>query len=138
MNRSAPYSIYDMTIIKIAAAVIVCSVAVLILRRTVPETSLIVQLAGIAAVALMIVQSVSALSKGAQELLDGAVEDGYIRLLLKALGTALAAKTGSDICNDSGNTALAGVVELAGKVLVIMMCMSMLRTVVSFAGGMLK
>lgn len=127
-----------MGIIKITAAVIVCSVAALILRRTLPETSLLVQLAGVAAVALMIVQSISAVSSGARDLLNGAVEDGYIKLLLKALGTALAAKTGADICNDSGNTALAGVVELAGKVLVIMICMSMLRTVVSFTGGMLK
>ena len=100
-----------MGIIKITAAVIVCSVAA---------------------------QSISAVSSGARDLLNGAVEDGYIKLLLKALGTALAAKTGADICNDSGNTALAGVVELAGKVLVIMICMSMLRTVVSFTGGMLK
>ena len=49
-------------------------------------------------------------------LLEAGVGREYLSVLLKALGTALAAQFTADACRDAGNSAAASKVEFAGKV----------------------
>ena len=47
------------------------------------------------------------------------VDTGYIGTLLKILGIAYAAQFGAQICTDAGESAIAGKVELFGRVLIL-------------------
>lgn len=47
------------------------------------------------------------------------VESGYIGILLKIIGIAYAAQFGAQVCADAGETAIAGKVELCGRILIL-------------------
>ncbi len=48
------------------------------------------------------------------------VDTGYIGLLLKIIGIAYLAQFGAQICTDAGETAVAGKVELFGRVMILL------------------
>lgn len=126
--------------VKICAIGVVCAVICLIIRQLRPETEPFVQLGGLAVIGIMLLGSVKKLLLAAQELLSRfeLFDVEYLELLIKVLGIAVIAKIGTDICTDSGNTALASVVELAGKVTILLMCFSLIGTVTELAGGLLS
>ena len=47
-------------------------------------------------------------------------------------------KIGSDICKDSANSALATIVELVGKTVILAMCLSLIKTLAEISKGLLK
>ena len=47
------------------------------------------------------------------------VDSGYIGVLLKIIGIAYAAQFGAQICADAGESAIAGKVELCGRVFIL-------------------
>jgi stage III sporulation protein AD len=50
-------------------------------------------------------------------------------LLIKALGIGYLCRFASDLCRDAGETALAGYVELAGKVMIVVLSFPLLEQV---------
>lgn len=66
------------------------------------------------------------------------VSDGYLAILIKILSIAVITKLGADICSDSSNSALATVVELTGKTVILVMCLSLIKTLVTLAKGLLE
>ena len=44
----------------------------------------------------------------------------------------------SDICKDSANSALATVVELVGKAVILAMCLSLIKTLAEISKGLLE
>ena len=59
-------------------------------------------------------------------------------LLLRGLGVALLTQVCSDLCRQSGEAALAGGVELAGKAEILLLCLPQLRSLVETAGALLS
>ena len=57
---------------------------------------------------------------------------------MKILGIAVVTKIGADICTDSSNSALATVVELVGKAIILAMCLSLIKTLAELAKGLLE
>lgn len=47
-----------------------------------------------------------------------ALNDGYIKLIIKIIGVSYLVRFAADICNDSGETAMANKAELIGKLLI--------------------
>ncbi len=54
----------------------------------------------------------------------------YLALLLKVLGIAYLATLGAEVARDAGEGALAGKVELAGKVLILVLAVPVLTAIV--------
>ena len=91
------------------------------------------------AVLIGAVSIISAVIEYSQQLIESPyLQSGYINVLFKAVGVAVTAKIGADICRDSGNSALASAVELAGKAAIILLSMPMLKTLADAAAGLLK
>ncbi len=126
-------------IIKIAVAGIVCAILCVILRQYRPDISVILQIAGIIAITVASVTFFVELKSEANELtaFSSLVEDSYIKLLIKVLSIAIITKLAVDICNDTGNSALASGVELIGKVIILAMCMPLLKVLAEIAEGLL-
>lgn len=63
----------------------------------------------------------------------------YIKLLIKIIGITYLAEISSDLCKDAGANALAGQIELFGKLSILGLCMpiitALLETVDYFLGG---
>lgn len=128
-----------MEVFKIVATGIICAVAVVIVRQYRPDIAPLIQMAGIIVMTVAItgfLKNVLSEVSGIFSATD-VISDGYLELLIKILGVAIVTKIGSDICSDSGNSALATNVELAGKVLILLMCLSLLKTIAALAGGLL-
>ncbi len=128
-----------MDVIKILAVAIVGCVATVILNQYRPEFSLLLKLGiiGIAiSVSLVSFADVSvAVSDFADEL---KINNEYILLLIKALLVSIACGVVSDICSDSGNKALSGVVELVGRLAVMLLSLPLLGSLMQLAKELIK
>ncbi len=66
------------------------------------------------------------------------VDSGYIGVLLKIIGIAYAAQFGAQICSDAGESAIAGKVELCGRVLILAAALPVVVTTLGTAIGALN
>lgn len=62
----------------------------------------------------------------------------YIKLMLKALGIVLIAQVVTDICRDCGEGAIANMVEIGAKIIVVSMMIPLFNSVISIVTGLLK
>ena len=61
----------------------------------------------------------------------------YITLLLKALGIAILSDVCANLCRESGEGAIAGGVELVGKVEILLLCVPLMEQVLALARALL-
>jgi stage III sporulation protein AD len=129
-----------MEVFRIVVIGIVCAILTVVVRQYRPDIAPFIQMAGIIVMSALIIGFLKDILTSVNGLFSTAdvINDGYLTLLTKVLGIAIVTKIGSDICSDSGNAALATNVELAGKVLILMLCMSLLKTIASLASGLLR
>lgn len=62
----------------------------------------------------------------------------YTKTLVKALGICYLVELASDSCRDAGQTAIAGKVELVGRVAVLLLALPMFQNLADMALGLLK
>lgn len=120
-----------MNILSVVCIGVAASMLVLVLKDR-PETGVVIAMAagviiissslGIISEIFDAVNSISALA---------ALDGGYIRTVLKASGIAIAVTVCSSICRDSGQTAIAGVVEIAGRAAIIGVALPVINTLFS-------
>ena len=129
-----------MEIIKFALVGIICAVLVVVVRQQRPELAVIVQLAGIAVLAILSIEYLKNIFAETDGLFSEVefLNDGYLELLVKILWIAAVTKIGSDICKDSANSALPTIVELVGKTVILAMCLSLIKTLAEISKGLLK
>lgn len=122
-------------------AVLAVSVCIMsaIIKQNRPEYAPIVEIAAVAALA-------AAVMKIAEDVLEGLAliselsqtGNECITLLIKALGVATVAQMAGDICRDTGNSALAGVTELVGKLTVIAFALPLIKSAVALAAELIN
>ena len=56
----------------------------------------------------------------------GTVQREWLKQLIKAVGICCMAKFGADICRDAGEIAMAGYVELTGRILIVWLALPLL------------
>ena len=102
-------------IVKVAVICIVVALTALLLQRDTPEIGLLLTLSAVVVVMLF------ALSfyEEAAELMDALLEESGLSgtlffPILKIIAISLVTKLGGDVCKDSGQSALADLVDLAG------------------------
>lgn len=129
-----------MEIIKFAAIGIICAVLTVIVKQYRPELAVIVQLGGITVLAIFAVEYLQKIFAEAEGFLSGVslIDDGYVKLLVKVLGIAIITKLGADICSENSSSALASVVELTGKAVILAMCLSLIKTLAELAKGLIE
>lgn len=129
-----------MELFKFALVGIICAVLTVTVRQSKPELAVFVQLAGITVLAFFAVEYLKNIFIETDGLLAETelISEGYLILLVKILGIAVITKIGSDICSDSSNSALATVVELVGKSVILAMCLSLIKTLAELAKGLLE
>lgn len=108
-----------MNILKVVGVGLIAAVVSLLVKSFRPEMSLQISIA--AGVALFIYAALEI--SGIAETITSAARDyglntEYIGVIFKALGLAYITQFASDICRDAGETAIAGKVELCGKVMI--------------------
>ncbi len=119
-----------MDIERVLAFAAVSLVLLVVLRQQRPEIAV---LASLAAGAVLLVAALAALAPAISVLSGLAtkakVEHIYLDTVLKVIGVAYLADFGCQVCEDAGERALGRKVELAGKVLIMLMAVPVVSAV---------
>jgi len=116
-------------IIQIVGIGIVATVLVLVLKNQRPELGILVSII----TGLVIFFFAAAKLVGVIELLkDYArkvnIDSLYISTLLKVIGIAYIAEFGAEICKDAGESSIASKIELAGKIIIVVLAVPIITS----------
>lgn len=122
----------DVFVICIAAAA--AAVFAVLLKRYNPEIAMLTAMITGVIIFALILNSISPatdLIKRLSELIGDYGKN--VGILLKSIGICYICQFSADSCRDAGQGALAGKVELAGKIAVVLLCVPMLEEIINFA-----
>lgn len=113
--------------------------ALLILRQYKPEWAVFIRIALTVVSMGIILSMVGTVISYVTDLAAGmsALDGNTWPILLKALGIAFLTETAASICRDSGETTLAGWVETAGKLEILLLSFPLIRTVLDTVATLL-
>ena len=115
-------------VVKAAVICIVVALTAVLLQRDTPEMSLLLVLSAIAVVMTFALSFYQDLRQMALLLLEETGLDGTLFLpILKIIAISLIAKLGGDVCKDSGQGALASLVDMAGTVCALLAAQPLLH-----------
>ena len=119
-----------MDIIQIVGLGFVVTLLILIIKSQKPELAVQLSLTLAALIFLMVLAKISVVLTLFRDLADKAsLSPVYLNTILKVIGIAYVTEFGAQICRDAGEGAVAGKIEFAGKVLVMVMAVPVLALV---------
>ena len=128
-----------MAVFKIVGIALMAVAASLVLRAYRPELGLqIAVAAGVLTLMLTLDELIALSSFLSETLVRFQIDPGYLKVMLKVIGTAYLAQFAADLCRDAGESAVAGKVELAGRVLILALCLPVLMSILEMVGSILS
>lgn len=119
-----------MEIVQVVGLAIVSVVLLLVIRQQRPELAVLLGLAVGLAVFLMVAQRLAAILDFLRDLASRAQVDSlYLNTILKIVGIAYMAEIGTQVCHDAGENSVASKVELAGKILILVLAMPIVMAI---------
>ncbi|NLN07173.1 MAG: stage III sporulation protein AD [Firmicutes bacterium] len=119
-----------MEIIRIVAFALVAAFLSMVLREHKPFYATMVAVVAGVLIFLRVVAYLSSLISYLLEItLQTSISLVYLNTLLKIIGIAYIAEFGSQICRDAGENVIAGKVEFAGKLLILVLAIPLLTAV---------
>lgn len=119
-----------MEIIQIVAVGLVSTILILVIREHRPELAL--QLSILVGIFILLV-IISYLGKVISTITDLALRANvnliFLETILRIIGVAYIAEFGAQICRDAGETSIAAKIELAAKVLILVMAIPIILSV---------
>ncbi len=128
-----------MTVFKIVGVALVAVAASLVLRAYRPELGLQIAVAAGVLILVLTLDELAAMSGFLGEVLGRfQIDTGYLKVMLKVIGVAYLAQFAADLCRDAGEGAVAGKVELAGRVLILALCLPVLAAILELVSSILS
>ena len=129
-----------MNIVGIAGTAIIAAIIAAMLRRYNREYAVVVSIVAGAIILLQIFLNINPAIQQINGLLSASgLSAEYAAILFKSLGICFLAQFAADSCRDSGESALAAKVELAGKITIVVLALPLFEqiasTAVSLIGG---
>ena len=126
-----------MSIINIAAVVIVGMVLSMLLRKVSPAyAAACAAVCGIAVIVMTLPWVEDCFSFLDVLVRGGNISEKYLQIILKAVGTAYIAQFVAEMCEDSGEKSLASRIELAEKLYLAALSLPLFADVISFVEKM--
>lgn len=126
-----------MEILQIAGLCLILCCLTLILKKENGAFSFLVLLGGVVTLSLMIFPLLGPVLDWVRELGE-TMAGSALGYLFKALGIALVTQLVQELCKDAGAGALAAMVELGGRALILIAIFPMLQGVLNQVEGLLK
>lgn len=118
-----------MDIFQIVVLAVVSTLIIIVLKVQRPEIALQISLVTGVIIFFVVLGKTSAIIQLLKEYADKAnIDIVYFSTLLKIIGIAYIAEFGSEICKDAGEGAIASKVELAGKVIIIVLAIPIITS----------
>ncbi|NMA34405.1 MAG: stage III sporulation protein AD [Clostridiaceae bacterium] len=120
-----------MEIFQIVGIGLVSTVIMIILRRQKPEIAVQVGIAAGALIFLLIAAKLSAVVDFLEEYAARAeIRPMYFTAVLKITGIAYITEFGAEICRDAGEGAIAAKIEMAGKVIIVVLAIPVISSLI--------
>ena len=127
-----------MNILTFCGAALCICIAVVLIKHFNPAYAPGAVAAGSLLLFIPIVGELSALTKTFTDFYQNNPYEPYFTLVLKSAGVGILTATTADICRDIGEGGLAGKVELAGRVAILLFCVPMMKQLFSFVEELTK
>ena len=109
-----------------------------LLKRTNPDMALLLALAVCGAALLLLAEPLEEIRDFLTQLAGGGqLPAELFAPLVKTVGVALVSRTGSDLCRDAGEGAMASLVETAGAVIAILVSLPLFQAAWDMLRGLL-
>ncbi|SMC59054.1 stage III sporulation protein AD [Sporomusa malonica] len=119
-----------MEIIQIIGLGFVVTLLILIIKQQRPELAVQLGLALSAIIFLMVLSKLNVVLDLFRDLAEKAnISQMYLNTILKIIGIAYVTEFGAQVCRDAGEGAVAGKIEFAGKILVMVMAVPIIALV---------
>lgn len=119
-----------MEIIQIIGLGFVVTLLILIIKQQRPEMAVQLSLALATIIFLMVLGKIQVVLTLFQDLAQKAnISQMYLTTILKIIGIAYITEFGAQVCRDAGEGAVAGKIEFAGKVMVMVMAIPIIALV---------
>ena len=111
--------------------IIAVGIITVILKQVKPELAIMASIAGSLTIVLLILSSVTNLFGSYRNLLEKTGLSGNLfTCVLEVIGVGYLVEFSSGICAEAGISSVANKILLAGKVLILIMCMPVLRSLI--------
>lgn len=116
-----------MEILKIAVICVICAVLSCVIKPLHAESSLLLSLGAVVICSFFIIDAISDVKTKLGLLFDMTdISSTYIQAAFKALGICYVCELSSSSCRDSGESALASVIDICGRVSIVIVCIPLL------------
>jgi stage III sporulation protein AD len=119
-----------MEIIQIVGLGFIVTLLILIIRSQRPEIAVQISITLATVIFLLVLAKIEVVLNLFRDLADKAsVSQMYLNTILKIIGIAYITEFGAQVCRDAGEGAIAGKIEFAGKVLVMVLAIPIIALV---------
>jgi len=119
-----------MEIIQIVGLGFIVTLLILIIRGQRPEIAVQISITLATVIFLLVLAKIEVVLNLFRDLADKAnISQTYLNTILKIIGIAYITEFGAQVCRDAGEGAVAGKIEFAGKVLVMVMAIPIIALV---------
>ena len=120
--------------IQLMGIALISAVLFVVIKKYSPEYMIFAEIGSVLLVFLLLYPYIKDIIDFYYEYSDyGGIDDRYLKIVLKSIGIALLTQFTSDICKDSGQSALAGKIEFAGKLFIAVLAMPLAKTLIEIA-----
>ncbi|MCD7823840.1 MAG: stage III sporulation AC/AD family protein [Oscillospiraceae bacterium] len=128
-----------MDILAIAALCIVTAIIARTIQPTNQDVAIVITIAGVAAVALSIIGTISDVLYEINSLASiSDVNNSYISIVFRVLGICYVCEVSSSCCRDCGESALASIIDIAGRVAVSVICLPLIKSFIEAVESILE
>lgn len=128
-----------MNIVIIASTALIAAVLSVVLKQYKPEYSLFISIGAGILIFLSIISVIQPVIAYINELTESAGLDGiYGEVLIKALAVCYITQLAYDCCNDAGESAIAGKLQLAGKIAILLLSLPMFKSLTETVTGLIE
>lgn len=119
-----------MNILIIVSAALIAAVLSMVLKQYKPEYSLFISIAAGILIFLAVISVINPITDYIGELIEKAGLNGiYAEVLIKSLAICYITQLACDCCNDAGESAIAGKLQLAGRIAILILSLPMFKSI---------
>ncbi|MBQ7112964.1 MAG: stage III sporulation protein AD [Clostridia bacterium] len=124
------------SLFKVIGIALTAAAASLLLRTYRPELSVQIAVAAGTLLLLLTVDELKVMSAFLNDMFERTgIKTEYLKAMVKVLGIAYLAQFAADLCRDAGESAVAGKVELAGRVMILAISLPILGAILELVSG---
>jgi len=116
-------------ILQIVGLGLVATVIILVIKAHKPEMAIQISIITGIVIFLLLISKLSAVVDLINEFANKAnIDIAYLTTLLKIIGIAYIAEFGAEVCRDAGESSIASKIELAGKVIIVVLAVPIIAS----------